>query len=257
MSALTQTVTGASRLWRRNLLWFSKVWKGALLPQFIDPLFYLLAMGFGLGTYLAVIEGIPYEQFVGPGLIASAVMWAASFETTWNIFFKMEETRLYDAVLTTPLEVSDLVLGEVAWAATRATIYGTVFTIVVALFGLVDSAWAVTMPAFLVLGGACFGMLGLAFTSSIPSMDWYSFYYTLFITPLFLFSGIFYPLDQLPDWVSVVAWCTPLYHLVEITRGLVLGPDALSLLGNVLWLLALTAALYVVPVRALRRRLVA
>jgi len=88
-------------------------------------------------------------------------------------------------------------------------------------------------------------------------MDWYSFYYTLFITPLFLFSGIFYPLDELPGWVSVVAWCTPLYHLVEITRGLVLGPDALSLLGNVLWLLALTAALYVVPVRALRRRLVA
>jgi lipooligosaccharide transport system permease protein len=88
-------------------------------------------------------------------------------------------------------------------------------------------------------------------------MDWYSFYYTLFITPLFLFSGIFYPLDKLPDWVSVVAWFTPLYHLVEITRGLVLGPDALSIVGNAAWLVVVTAVLFLIPVRAFRRRLVA
>jgi lipooligosaccharide transport system permease protein len=251
------SLPGAARVWRRDLRVFSKVWKGALLPQFIDPLFYLLAMGFGLGTYLATVEGIPYEQFVGPGLMGSAVMWAASFETTWNIYFKMEETRLYDAVLSTPVEVQDLVLGEVAWAATRALIYGTVFLLIVTAFGLVDSAWAIAAPPFLALGGACFGMLGLAFTSLIKAMDWYSFYYTLFITPLFLFSGIFYPLDRLPEWVSVVAWFTPLYHLVEITRSLVLGPEALTVLGNAAWLLVLTAALFVVPARALRRRLVA
>lgn len=247
----------AARVWRRNLRVFGKVWKGALLPQFFDPLFYLLAMGFGLGTYLARVEGIPYEQFVGPGLVASAVMWAASFETTWNIYFRMEETRLYDAVLTTPVEVEDVVAAEVAWAATRALVYGTAFLLIVAAFGLVASPWAVIVPVFLVIGGACFGMLGLAFTSLIRSMDYYSYYYTLFITPLFLFSGIFYPLDQLPDWVSVVAWLTPLYHLVEITRGLILGGDALMIAGNAAWLVVLTAVLYAIPVRAMRRRLVA
>ncbi len=259
MSALRSvlpSVPVALRVWRRNARVFSKIWKGALLPQFFDPLFYLLALGFGLGTYIAEINGIPYRDFIAPGLCASAVMWASSFETTWNIYFKMEESRLYDNMLSTPVEVQDLVLGEVAWAATRAVIYGTVFLAIVAAFGLVQSPWALAVPPFLVLGGACFGMLGITFTSLIKTMDWYSFYYTLFITPLFLFSGIFYPLDDLPDWAGVVAWFTPLYHLVEITRSLILSPDLGTVLGNGLWLMALTAALFVVPVRYMRRRLV-
>jgi lipooligosaccharide transport system permease protein len=246
----------AARVWRRDLRVFSKTWRGALLPQFLDPLFYLLAMGFGLGTYLASVEGIPYEQFIGPGLVASAVMWAATFQSTYNVYFKMEENRIYDAVLSTPVEVQDLVLAEVAWAATRAVIYGTSFLAIVLAFGLVESPWALAVPPLLVLGGACFGMLGLTFTSLSRSLDYYTFYYTLFITPLFLFSGIFYPFDDLPQWVGVVAWFTPLYHLVEITRGLILDPDALAVLGNALWLLLLTAALFAVPVRAMRRRLV-
>ena len=246
----------AARVWRRDLRVFSKTWRGALLPQFLDPLFYLLAMGFGLGTYLASVEGIDYKEFVGGGLISSAVMWAATFQSTYNVWFKMEENRLYDSVLTTPVEVQDLVLAEAAWAATRAVIYGTTFLGIVFAFGLVESPWALTIPLFLVIGGACFGMLGLTFTSLIPSLDYFTFYYTLFITPLFLFSGIFYPLNDLPQWVSVVAWFTPLYHLVEITRDLTLDPHALPVLGNAVWLLALTGALFVVPVRAMRRRLV-
>jgi lipooligosaccharide transport system permease protein len=246
----------AARVWRRNMRVFAKVWRFGLLPQFFDPLFYLMAMGFGLGTYLARVNGIPYEEFIAPGLVASSVMWAASFETTWNVWFKMEEKRLYDAILTTPVEVPDLVLAEVAWAATRCLIYGTVFTLMVGAFGLIGSPWVVAIPPFLVLGGACFGMMGVAFSSVARRIDFYSYYFTLFITPLFLFSGIFYPLDRLPDWVSVVAWFTPLYHLVEITRSLILEPDLWTVAGNALWLAVLTVALFAVPVRWMRRRLV-
>jgi lipooligosaccharide transport system permease protein len=251
------SLSHAVSVWRRNARVFSKVWKGALLPQFFDPLFYLVALGFGLGTYLARVNGIPYRDFIAPGLCASAVMWAASFETTWNLFFRMEETRLYDAILSTPVEVEDLVTGELLWAVTRSIVYGTSFLIVIAAFGFVSSPWALTMPLFLGLGGACFAAMGIAYTSLIPKMDYYTFYFTLFITPMFLFGGIFYPYSRLPDWAQIAAWFTPLYHLVNITRDLALGPDALTVAGNALWLAVLATALFFVPVRAMRRRLVA
>jgi lipooligosaccharide transport system permease protein len=247
----------AYRVWRRNVRVFGKLWKGSLAPQFIDPVFYLLAMGFGLGKYLQEVNGIPYKEFVGTGLIASAVMWAASFETTWNIYFRMQETRLYDSILTTPVEVPDIVAAELWWAATRSLIYGSVFLGVVTLFGLVSSPWAVLIPLAVILGGLAFGVMGLTFTAVVGKVDYYSYYYTLFITPMFLFSGLFYPLDRLPDWVTVAAWFTPLYHLVNLTRGLALGPEFWSIVGNATWLIVLVLVLFPIPVRAMRRRLVA
>ena len=205
-------------------------------------------MGFGLGTYLSSVNGIPYKEFIASGLVGSSVMWSTTFETTYNVYFRMSENRIYDNVLSTPVEPEDLVAGELAWASTRAVIYGTVFLLMVLIFGLVGSPWAVLTPAFLILGGACFATIGLSFTTIVGRVDYFSYYYTLFITPLFLFSGVFYPLNRLPHWTHVVAWFTPLYHLVLITRGLILGPDALSVLGNAAWLLVVTAALFSVPV---------
>jgi len=246
----------AARVWRRDAQNFSKLWRGALLPTFLDPLFYLFAMGFGLGTYLATIQGIPYKNFIAPGLVASAAMWSAVFETTYNTYIKMNENRLYDALVATPVEVPDLVTGEIAWSATRSLVYGTSFLAVITAFGLVDSWWALTIPVFLLLGGACFGVIGMLFTALVPKIDLYSYFFTLGITPMFLFSGIFFPFNQLPGWVEVVAWFTPLYHLVEITRGMATGPDPLQILINTAWLAAVTAILFPIPVRAIRARLV-
>jgi len=247
----------AMRVWRRNLRVYSKIWRNTLLPLFFDPLLYLMAMGFGLGTYLASINGVPYKEFIAPGLCASAVMWGSVFEVSWNAWFRMEELHLYDAMLVTPVEVEDLVAGEVLWAATRAVIYGTAFLITIAAFGLVGSWWALAMPPFLFLGGLCFATIGLAYTWLIPKMDYFTFYFTLFITPMFLFGGIFFPYDRLPDWAQVIAWFTPLYHLVEIARDLSTGPRPLSVLADTLWLGVLTAVVFVIPVRGMRRRLVA
>jgi len=247
----------AAAVWRRNAQVFSKIWKGALLPQFVDPLFYLVALGFGLGTYVARVNGVAYEDFIAPGLIASAAMWSASFETTYNVYLRMNESRLYDAVLATPVEVQDLVAGDLAWSASRATVYGTSFLLIVTAFGLISSPWAILIPAFVLLGGLCFSVIGYTFTSLIPKIDLYSYFFTLGITPMFLFSGIFFPFERLPGWVEVVAWFMPLYHLVEITRGMATGPDGLEVLAHAAWLAIVSLVLFYVPVRALRSRLVA
>src|SRR5215213_968004 len=246
----------AGAVWLRNARVFSKLWRGALLPTFLDPFLYLLALGFGLGTYVAHINGIPYKEFVAPGLIASAAMWSSAFETTYNVYFRMNELRLYDNVLSTPVEPQDLVAGDIAWSSTRATIYGIVVLIVVAAVGLVSSPWAILIPPFVLLGGMCFSVIGYTFTSLIPKIDLYSYFFTLGITPMFLFSGIFFPFNQLPDWVGVVAWFMPLYHLVEITRGLATGPDGVQILIHTAWLAVVTALLFPIPVQALRARLV-
>jgi len=127
---------------------------------------------------------------------------------------------------------------------------------VVTAFGLVDSWWAVAIPATLVIGGLCFSAVAYTFTALIPRIDLYSYFFTLGITPMFLFSGIFFPFNQLPGWVEVVAWFTPLYHLVEITRGMATGPDGVQILIHTVWLAVVTALLFPIPVRAIRARLV-
>ena len=257
LQAIAPSPRIAARVWRRDVRNFSKLWRGALLPTFLDPLFYLFAMGFGLGTYLATIQGIPYEEFIAPGLIASAAMWAAVFETTYNIYIKMNENRLYDALIATPVEVPDVVTGEIAWSATRSLVYGASFLIVISLFGLVSSWWALAIPLFLLLGGACFGVIGMLFTALVPKIDLYSYFFTLFVTPMFLFGGIFFPLDRLPDGVEWIAWFTPLYHLVNLMRDLATGPEAIHVLSNAAWLAVLTLALYPPLAYKMRRRLIA
>jgi lipooligosaccharide transport system permease protein len=256
VSTLAPSPREAARVAGRNARVFSKLWKGSLLPQFLDPLFYLMALGFGLGTYIASINGVPYKDFIAPALIASAAMWSASFECTYNVYLRMNETKLYDAILATPIEVPDLVAGDLAWSSVRATIYGTVFLIVVTAFGLIDSWWALAIPPSLVIGSLAFSSIAYTFTSLIPRIDLYSYFFTLGITPMFLFSGIFFPFNRLPGWVEVVAWFTPLYHLVQVTRGLATGPGPIVLLHLGI-LLAISVALFVIPVRAVRRRLVA
>ncbi|MEK6277815.1 MAG: ABC transporter permease [Actinomycetota bacterium] len=257
MSDLAPSARETARVAGRNARVFSKLWKGSLLPQFLDPLFYLVALGFGLGTYIASINGVPYKDFIAPGLIASAAMWSASFECTYNVYLRMNETKLYDAILATPIEVPDLVAGDLAWSSLRATIYGTVFLIVVAAFGLIDSWWALAIPPLVVIGGLAFSTMAYTFTALIPRIDLYSYFFTLGITPMFLFSGIFFPFDRLPAVAEVVAWFTPLYHMVEITRALAAGPPGADVLLNAAVLLAMSAALFAIPVRAVRRRLVA
>jgi lipooligosaccharide transport system permease protein len=248
--------SSAWRLWRRNAAIYKRTYKFNVLPNFFEPFLFLLAMGLGLGAYLNRVKGVEYIDFIAPGLAATAAMYGASFEVTYNCFVKMQFAKVYDAVMSTPLTIEDIGLGELFWATTRALIYGSAFLIIAALFGTVHSWLALLAPVGIALVGLMFAVIGLSFTASIPIIDFYSYYWTMFLTPMFLFSGIFFPLDRLPGWVQGVAWFIPLHQAVNLMRALILEGDAGAAAAAALWIAVVTCALLVVPMNLLRRRLV-
>lgn len=250
----------AYAVWMRNVTEYKHTWKMNLLPNFFEPVLYLVGMGLGLGYYVSEgMENTSYVAFIAPGLTAAAAMNGASFETTYNMFVKMSFSRLYEAFLTTPAQTEDIMVGELMWAVTRALLYGAAFWLILGLLTalghpLLTEPTALLIPVALVVIGVLFGLIGQLFTSLIRQIDLYSYYYTLFLTPLFLFSGIFFPVNRFPYGESV-AWFTPLYHSVRLCRGLAQGPLDGKVLTSTLWLLLAIAALTLIVPGRMRRRL--
>lgn len=248
-------------VWMRNVTIYKRSWLTNLLPNFFEPLLYLFGMGVGLGGYLhSGMNGASYLSFIAPGLVAAAAMNGASFEVTYNVFVRMHMSRLYNAYLCTPATVVDVILGELFWATTRAFLYGLIFFLVLFVFQLngdtiITSPLAVFVPAAIVLIGALFSVIGLLFTAIIKSIDLYSYYFTLFLTPLFLFSGIFYPVDRFPHGATI-AWCTPLYHGVRLMKGLMRGPFGMEETISLAWLIIATIILYALIPQQMRKKLV-
>ena len=242
----------------RNLWVYRDRWYYGLLPNFFEPVFYLLGMGVGLGFYVSTggAFGGDYVAYIAPGLVAAAAMNGASFETTYNVFVKLHFGRLYDATIATPVSMADVTLGEAAWAVLRALIYGGVFLLVTLFFG-VELSWRL-VPALgaIALVGFAFAALGLAFTSVVPTIDLFSYYFTLFLTPSFLFSDIFFPVaERFPPALALVAEATPLYRSVQLVRGVVRGEGATVLL-DVAYLATFGAVLLAFAVWRMRARLV-
>ncbi len=247
---------GALRFWQRNAYIFRRIFPESVAVNFMEPVIYLLAMGFGIGAYLSTIGGLPYLTFVATGLVASAAMFGATFECTYNAYVQMYYEKAYDAVITTPLGVEDVVIGEVWWGATRSVLYGTVFLAVITLFGTVRLPLALLIPPLFLLSGLMFSVIAMTFTAVNPSIDYFTFYFALFVTPMFMFSGIFFPLDALPGWVKIAAWFTPLSHVVNLSRALALGTVEARHATDLAWILTVTVAMFPLPVVLMRRRLI-
>ncbi len=243
-------------LWARNASIYRRTYKHNILPNFFEPFFYLLAMGIGLGAYLSRVEGVSYIDFIAPGLIAVAAMEGATLEVTFNAFVKMEFGKVYDACIATPLSVEDVGLGELLWATTRAGIYGIVFLCIASLFGAFHSWLGLLAPFAILLVGMMFAVIGLAYCAWVPLIDYFSYWWTLFITPMFLFSGTFFPLERMPEWVQALSWLNPLHHATNLFRSLLLTGDAGAAVRAATWVAAVTAGLFVVPLNLLHRRLI-
>lgn len=246
---------GAAHVWMRNLVVYRKTWALSLLPNFFEPVFYLVGLGIGLGAYVTrSVQGLPYLEFIAPGLIAANAMNGGSFETTYNVFVKMSFQRTYEAVTATPVNIEDAMVGEVLWAVTRAMVYGFIFAVVVVAMGLAPWWTLAALVPVVAVTGWLFAGIGLLFTSFVKVIDLYSFYYTLWLTPLFLFSGIFFPVQGLPHWAQIAAWFTPLYHCVNLAQAVVHGTWGPSSWVDVAWTVVVAAITTVWAVWRIRRR---
>ncbi|MDO9574155.1 MAG: ABC transporter permease [Candidatus Contubernalis sp.] len=244
------------KVFKRNFLVFLKNWKSSLMFNFLEPLLYLTALGFGLGLYVEDIQGLTYLQFIAPGLVASSAMWSTSFESTYGSFTRMQLNRIFHAMIATPLSLDEVVAGEILYGAFKSVLYGTVFLLVISLLGLTASLWALLIIPVLFFIGIIFSELGMIWTSISPNFDSFAYFFTIIITPMFLFSGIFFPLNTMPLWVQIIGWFTPLFHAVQLSRSLVLGE-----LSTVLWahfsiILAFAAVLAVPPLALMKKRMI-
>jgi len=242
----------------RNLWVYRDRWYYGLLPNFFEPVFYLLGMGVGLGFYVSSggAFGGDYLAFISPGLVAAAAMNGASFETTYNVFVKLHFGKIYDATIATPVGIEDVTIGEAAWAVIRAVIYGGIFLLVTLMFGTEASWRLVPAVAAIALVGYAFAALGLAFTSVVPTIDLFSYYFTLFLTPSFLFSDIFFPVaERFPPVLVTFAQVTPLYRSVQLVRGVVQG-DFATVPVDVAYLVIFGSALLTFAVWRMRARIV-
>ena len=246
----------ALAVWHRNFAMYRRTWKLNILPNFFEPLLYLLSIGLGVGAYVDQMGGTSYVAFLAPGLVAVSAMNGASFEVTYNAFVRLNFEKTYESMLTTPVQPDDLLAGEVLWAVTRASIYGGCFFLVVVAVGLAPlphSLWALPV---IPLTGLLFAALGIGFALRIRTIDLFSFYFTLFLTPLFLFSDVFFPLgERLSGAWLTLAEALPLLHPVRLMRHAFRGEPGLVLVWDALYVLALSAGLLWLAARTMRRRL--
>jgi lipooligosaccharide transport system permease protein len=248
----------AGLLIERNLLVYRRGWL-MIVSGFFEPLFYLLSIGLGIGALVGAIplgdgRTIPYTAFVAPALLASSAMNGAIYDSTFNVFFKLKYAKTYDAILATPVGVADVAVGEIGWALIRGALYAGTFLLVMLAMGLVRSPWAIlAFPASLLIGFA-FGAAGMAATSFMRT--WQDFdLVQLVILPLFLFSGTFYPVTTYPESIRLLVELTPLYHGVDLVRGLTTGALGPGMLVHVAYLAVMGLVGLAITSRRLERLL--
>lgn len=244
----------AFRVWQRNFTVYTKLYKSSIALNFLEPLLYLLALGLGLGAFIKEIDGTPYIKFIAPGIIASSAMFAAVYECTYGTYVRMTYQKTFDAILVTPVNLDDLIAGELMWGATKSMLYGTTIIVVISLLGFVDSASVIFVIPLLFITGIIFAEIAMIVTAIVPGIDTFNYFYTLLMTPMFLFSGIFFPLNTMPPVVSKIAFFTPLYHLVNICRAFSAGRPY-SAGWDTVWILVAAALLAPYPFRLMHKKI--
>jgi lipooligosaccharide transport system permease protein len=240
----------------REVANFRTFWKATTFSSVLEPIIYLVAFGLGLGaTIVDRVDGLEYVEFVGTGMVATAVIFSSALPAMFGTFVKHRFQRTYDAILAAPVDVEELVTAEMLWIGIRAGFYGC-FPLVVAIgFGLDPSPGMLLVPIFSFVTALGFAAFGIAVAATVAKIDQFSYVTTLFVTPLFLVAGTFFPIDQLPEGLQAAAQLNPLHHLVELVRHASFGFELLDLIRFAV-LLGFAVALWRVAVRRMTLRLI-
>jgi lipooligosaccharide transport system permease protein len=261
MSGLVGNISRrALRVWQRNRDVYFVTWKTNLVPPLLEPILYLLAFGAGIGALVREVpyrgEMVGYTAFIAPGLLATQVMFQSFFENTYNTFVRMYYQRTFDAIVTTPLTLEDVMAGELLWGATKGTIGCTLMMVAISAFGLITYPQALVIIPFSFLAGLFFAGLALCFTALVPQIDVFNFPIFLLIMPMFLFSGTFFPLDVLPGWAQALAVALPLTHVTNVMREASLGRFPADLVFDLLYLAVATVPVVILGIYMMKKRLV-
>jgi len=242
----------------RNLVSYKRFVLPTFLVSLIEPLFYLITFGIGMGAYIGYFGGKPYLFFLVPGVLVSSVMLSSTFECLYGTFVKIVHEKLYDSMIATPVSAEDAVAGDIAWAAFRGLVSGTLMLIVAALMGVLPAS----IPSILLLlilmvfVGILFGSMAMIVTSFAPNFDFFNYYTELVITPMLFFSGVFFPLDKFPGWMKTFSSFIPLTHAVNISRAVFSGVYRPEIIFSFLFIFVLEVIAFFIGVKLMKKRLI-
>jgi len=242
----------------RNLMSYKRFVVPTFIASLVQPLFYLITFGIGMGAYVGLFGGKPYLNFLVPGVLISAVSLSASYECLFGTFVKMIHEKLYDSLIATPVSAEDAVAVDIAWGTFRGIISGTLMMLVAMAMGVFPTSVPSVLLLFvlMIFVGVLFGSLAMIVTSIAPNFDFFNYYTELVLTPMLFFSGVFFPLDNFPAWMKTFSRFLPLTPAVRISRAVFSGEYSSALYADLLFIVAIEVAAFYAGIRMMKRRLI-
>jgi lipooligosaccharide transport system permease protein len=242
----------------RNLVSYKRFVVPTFLVSLVEPLFYLVTFGIGMGAYIGYFGGKPYLNFLVPGVLVASVMLSSTFECLYGTFVKMIHEKIFDSLIATPVSAEDAVAGDIVWGTFRGMISGTLMMTVAVLMGVAPASVfsLLLLLALMILTGLLFASLAMIVTSVSPSFDFFNYYTELIITPMLFFSGVFFPLDRFPGWMKTFSQFLPLTHAVKISRAVYAGEFDGGLIWSFVVILGLEGIAFFIALKSMKRRLI-
>jgi lipooligosaccharide transport system permease protein len=242
-------------VWRRNMLVWRKLAIASVLGNIADPLLYMLALGYGIGSFIGEVSGMKYIAFIGTGMVCQSAMFTASFEGMYSAFSRMHVQRTWDAIINAPIDLDDVVTAEWIWAASKSVMSTAAILLVIIGLGFGHTWLALWILPLGFLVGLCFAAFGLVMTALAPGYDFFTYFFTLVLTPMLLLSGVYFPVEQMPAWLASIADVLPLKHAIDLARPLMLGRVPDGIVTHVAVLMLYSAVAFYVAMVLTRRRL--